>query len=291
MPRFAANLAYLFTERRSWSASPPRRPPASRRSSCSFPMTSPERGEGRAGKARPDHARPQHAPGNIEAGEFGLACVPGREAEFAALFRKALDYVVAIGGRQIHVPGGQAPTGAASGRRRRSSSAISRQRRRPGGGEEHHAADRADQCARPAGLLPQPGRARRRHHRQGRSGRTSASSSISTMCRSSAAISSRRFEAHQPVIGHVQVGGGAVAPRAGRGRGELSRDLRDARSSSAMSGWVGARIPAARPHRGRPRPGPGPMASIAEIAMESKALPRPGCHSASNGRGRSSPLR
>ena len=39
---------------------------------------------------------------NSAAGEAGLAAVPGREAEFAALFARALDYVTAIGGCQIH---------------------------------------------------------------------------------------------------------------------------------------------------------------------------------------------
>src|SRR3954447_6143189 len=35
-------------------------------------------------------------------GEPGLAAVAGREREFAALFTKALDYVVAIGGGSVH---------------------------------------------------------------------------------------------------------------------------------------------------------------------------------------------
>jgi hydroxypyruvate isomerase len=35
--------------------------------------------------------------------------VSGREADFAALFRQALDYVVAIGGRQIHCLAGKMP--------------------------------------------------------------------------------------------------------------------------------------------------------------------------------------
>ena len=42
-------------------------------------------------------------------GEPGLAAVAGREREFDALFAKALDYVVAIGGRQIHVMAGCVP--------------------------------------------------------------------------------------------------------------------------------------------------------------------------------------
>ena len=48
-------------------------------------------------------------PGNMAGGEFGLAAVPGREQEFFALFKQALNYVVAIGGRQIHVLSGKVP--------------------------------------------------------------------------------------------------------------------------------------------------------------------------------------
>jgi 2-dehydrotetronate isomerase len=48
-------------------------------------------------------------PGRRDAGEFGLAAVAGREADFAVLFRQALDYVVAIGGRQIHCLAGKVP--------------------------------------------------------------------------------------------------------------------------------------------------------------------------------------
>src|SRR5213075_2542919 len=43
------------------------------------------------------------------AGEPGLAAVAGREKDFAALFAKALDYVVAIGGTSIHVLAGIVP--------------------------------------------------------------------------------------------------------------------------------------------------------------------------------------
>src|SRR5438552_3686949 len=48
-------------------------------------------------------------PGNSAGGDFGLAAVPGREREFDVLFRQALDYVTAIGGRQIHVLAGKVP--------------------------------------------------------------------------------------------------------------------------------------------------------------------------------------
>lgn len=41
--------------------------------------------------------------------ESGLAALPGRERDFEAIFRRALDYVVAIGGRSIHCMAGVVP--------------------------------------------------------------------------------------------------------------------------------------------------------------------------------------
>src|SRR5207342_261142 len=99
MPRFAANLAYLFTER---------------------PLIERFGAAAAAGfKAVELQAPYDHAPsavraelerhgltmlgintpaGATPAGPSGLAAVPGHEAEFAAVFARALDYIVAIGG-------------------------------------------------------------------------------------------------------------------------------------------------------------------------------------------------
>jgi hydroxypyruvate isomerase len=49
-----------------------------------------------------------NTPGGGE-GEMGVAAVPGREADFAAHFRQALDYAVAIGGTAIHCLAGNVP--------------------------------------------------------------------------------------------------------------------------------------------------------------------------------------
>ena len=108
MPRLAANLAYVFTERpfiERFAAAAAR---ALRRSSCSFPMTMPPPAV-KAELSR--HGLAQlgiNAPFGRE-GEFGLAAVPGREREFDVLFRQALDYIVAIGGRAIHCLAGRIP--------------------------------------------------------------------------------------------------------------------------------------------------------------------------------------
>jgi hydroxypyruvate isomerase len=108
MPRFAANLAYLFTER-----------------------SLPERigAAAAAGFGAVEFQMPyDHAPGVLKAeidrhgvavlglntalgrsGEAGLAAVPGREQDFAVLFRQALDYIVAIGGNAVHCLAGVVP--------------------------------------------------------------------------------------------------------------------------------------------------------------------------------------
>jgi hydroxypyruvate isomerase len=43
-------------------------------------------------------------------GDTGLAAVPGREREWDAAFKQALDYVMAIGGTAIHCMAGKVPT-------------------------------------------------------------------------------------------------------------------------------------------------------------------------------------
>jgi hydroxypyruvate isomerase len=51
-------------------------------------------------------------PGDWDAGERGMACLPGREAEFRSGFAKALDYAQALACPRIHVMAGIAPAGA-----------------------------------------------------------------------------------------------------------------------------------------------------------------------------------
>ncbi|MDT8992298.1 hydroxypyruvate isomerase family protein [Curvibacter sp. APW13] len=50
-------------------------------------------------------------PGDWAAGERGLACVPGREAEFADGMEQALDYAAALKCPRIHVMAGIVPAG------------------------------------------------------------------------------------------------------------------------------------------------------------------------------------
>src|SRR5271165_2019924 len=108
MPRFAANLGYLFNE---------------------VPLIERPAAAARAGFAAIELQFPYDVPatmmkGEIERhgltvlgintqpgrrGESGLAAVPGREREFEELFDRALDYVVAMGGTAIHCMAGIVP--------------------------------------------------------------------------------------------------------------------------------------------------------------------------------------
>jgi hydroxypyruvate isomerase len=51
-------------------------------------------------------------PGDLAAGERGLACLPGREAQFRDSIARALDYAVALPCPRVHVMAGVLPAGA-----------------------------------------------------------------------------------------------------------------------------------------------------------------------------------
>ena len=51
-------------------------------------------------------------PCNWDAGERGMACLPGREAEFRDGIAKALDYAAALGCPRLHVMAGLVPAGS-----------------------------------------------------------------------------------------------------------------------------------------------------------------------------------
>jgi 2-dehydrotetronate isomerase len=108
MPRFAANLAYLFTER-------PFMERFGAAAAAGFPAVElqfPYDQAPSAVKTELDRLGLTMLGLNTARGrenEFGLAAVPGREQDFAVLFKQALDYVVAIGGRSIHCLTGKVP--------------------------------------------------------------------------------------------------------------------------------------------------------------------------------------
>ena len=110
VPRFAANLAYLFTEHPFLERFGVAAAAGFEAVELQFPYDhSPVDVKTELERHRLTMLGINTPPGKREAGELGLAAVPGREREFELLFRQALDYVVAIGGRQIHVLAGKVP--------------------------------------------------------------------------------------------------------------------------------------------------------------------------------------
>jgi 2-dehydrotetronate isomerase len=108
MPRFAANIAYLYSERPLIE-----RPAAAAASGFTavegqFPYTTPAS----ALRAEIERNGLTMLGINTERGgesQFGLAAVPNRERDFDALFAQALDYIVDAGGRAIHCLAGFVP--------------------------------------------------------------------------------------------------------------------------------------------------------------------------------------
>ena len=110
MPKFAANLSWMFTEH----AFPDRFQAAAdagfRAVECQLPYDFPA--ESLAIKRQSAGVRQimfNAPPGDMRAGEYGLAGLPGREQEFRESIDKALDYAAALDCPLIHVLAGIVP--------------------------------------------------------------------------------------------------------------------------------------------------------------------------------------
>jgi len=110
MPRFAANLAYLFTERPLLERFAAAAAAGFRAVELQVPYDhAPSEVKVELDRHGLAMLGVNTAPGRLPGGEFGVAAVPGHEAEFASLFAQALAYVKAIGGSQIHCLAGRVP--------------------------------------------------------------------------------------------------------------------------------------------------------------------------------------
>ena len=112
MPRFAANLSMLYNE----LAFLDRFAAAAADGFQAVEFLFPYAFEAQALARRlADHGLQQvlfnAPPGDFDAGERGLACLPGREAEFRSGFEQALAYAHALGCPRLHVMAGLAPRG------------------------------------------------------------------------------------------------------------------------------------------------------------------------------------
>jgi 2-dehydrotetronate isomerase len=107
MPRFAANLGYLFTERPLLERVAAAADAGFKAIELQFPYDVPPAAmKGAIEKYRLTMLGLNTPPGDRE-GEFGLAAVPGREKDWQVLFARALDYAAAIGASAIHCLAGK----------------------------------------------------------------------------------------------------------------------------------------------------------------------------------------
>ena len=172
MPRFAANISTMFTDRPFAERIQAAAEAGFKAVECQFPYEV-EAGEleARLDRAGVDMVLLNTPPGDFAAGERGLAGLPGREAEFRAGLDRALEYASRLGCPQIHVMAGVRPEGVAKAACLEVYRANLADRGRYLRPRRQDRPDRADQHPRHPGLPAQhPGRGARRSSR--RSART-----------------------------------------------------------------------------------------------------------------------
>jgi hydroxypyruvate isomerase len=112
MPRFAANISTMFTDRPFAERIQAAAAAGFSAVECQFPY---EVAAGelarRLAEAAVELILLNTPPGDFAAGERGLAGLPGREAEFRAGLEPALEYAQALNCPQIHVMAGVKPEG------------------------------------------------------------------------------------------------------------------------------------------------------------------------------------
>jgi 2-dehydrotetronate isomerase len=217
MPRFAANLAYLFADRPLIERFGAAAAAGFDAVELLAPYDTP------ASAVRSEIARygltqlGVNTPFGRE-GDAGLAAVPGREREWQEAFKRALDYVVAIGGRSVHCLAGRVAAEQRPAAERVFIDNLSR-------AAEAAAAAGVMLLIEPLNPRDRPGYFLSRVEQ--------AADIVGKVGRSNLRIQfdfyhvqivggdlMRRFEAHLPLIGHVQIA--AVPSRCEPNEGEIN---------------------------------------------------------------------
>ncbi|MEP7030442.1 MAG: TIM barrel protein [Pseudolabrys sp.] len=107
MPRFAANLGYLFTDRSLLERIDAAAASGFKAIELQFPYDVPASQVKAAIERNKLTILGVNTPPGERDGEFGLCAVHGREKDWQALFARALDYITAIGGNAVHCLAGK----------------------------------------------------------------------------------------------------------------------------------------------------------------------------------------
>lgn len=117
MPRFAANLTWMFHEHDFPDRFVAARDLGFTAAECQFPYAW---DAGLLAERQVAAGMPlimfNMPPGDMESGEYGLACLPGREAEFQDTVGTALEYAAELNCRMLHVLAGIVPSDEARDR-------------------------------------------------------------------------------------------------------------------------------------------------------------------------------
>jgi hydroxypyruvate isomerase len=120
MPQFAANLTMMYTERPFLDRFSAAAADGFRAVECLFPYDYPPEAIAQRLQAHGlTLALFNLPPGDWATGERGMACHPGREAEFATSVQTALLYAQATGCQRLHAMAGLAPAGVDAATRQR----------------------------------------------------------------------------------------------------------------------------------------------------------------------------
>ena len=113
--RFSANLGFLFTELDLPDAIHAAAQAGFDAVECHFPYGTPPEAVSAALRATGLPMLGLNTwPGDRDAGDFGLAALPGRREEAEAAIRQAMDYAAATGTRAVHVMAGRTDGGTAA---------------------------------------------------------------------------------------------------------------------------------------------------------------------------------
>lgn len=113
MPRFAANISTMYTDRPFLERIAAARRDGFAAVECQFPYEVPADAIRSALESTGLSMVLINTPaGDTAAGERGLAAIPGREADFRAALEQAIDYARVIGCARIHLMAGVPPPGA-----------------------------------------------------------------------------------------------------------------------------------------------------------------------------------
>lgn len=105
---FSANLGFLFTDRPLPDAIRAAKAAGFAAVECHFPYeVPPEQVKAALDETGLPMLGLNTVRGNVKAGDFGIAALPGREAEARAAITQAVEYATAIGARAVHVMAGK----------------------------------------------------------------------------------------------------------------------------------------------------------------------------------------